>query len=350
MVMLVPRPPVPSPPLPSQVPAPLWAPDFRSSLPVAYRGGSIAVGDPPLWLDPQMPKDFAIVSHGHSDHIAPHRRALMTPETAAIYRHRHLEAGPVIELAYGEPCEVEGREIRLFPAGHILGSAMVWISDGTTSVLYTGDYKLRESLTAVSAAPPLADILITETTFALPNYRFPDPVWLRSAIVTFVQACLAEGETPVFLGYPLGKSQELAAILCRHDIPVAVQQSIGSICRIYERAGITFPGLSVYQQGAAPDCALVLTENPKLPGLLAGLQKPRVAYCSGWAMAEKPFTGVQADLSLPFSDHADFPELLQLVEAVQPRQVCTVHGFTKEAATILRRYGIPAQPLAAAPG
>jgi len=61
------------------------------------------------------------------------------------------------------------------PAGHILGSAMLRVarqSDGAT-LLYTGDYKLRQGLTAQRAELLPADTLIMETTFGLPQFCFP---------------------------------------------------------------------------------------------------------------------------------------------------------------------------------
>jgi Cft2 family RNA processing exonuclease len=303
----------------------------------------LRVGSIPL--DTNSRQDFAVVSHGHSDHIAPHRRALMTPETAAFYRHRHLEAGPVIELPFGASYWHEGLEIRLYSAGHILGSAMVWISDGTTSVLYTGDMKLRGSLTCPPAECVHADVLITETTFGLPNYRFPTPEALREQIVGFARETIAMGGTPVFLGYPLGKGQELTAILCHGEIPVAVQQSIGSLMRAYERFGVVFPGAEIIEGVPAAGTALVLTPGSDNARLLAAVPAPRIAYCSGWAQLEKPFWGGASDIRIALSDHADFPELLELVDRVQPKQVLTVHGYTHEMASIYRRYGIPAIPL-----
>jgi DNA ligase-1 len=45
---------------------------------------------------------------------------------------------------------------------------------------------------------------------------------------------------------------------------------------------------------------------------------------------------------LPLSDHADYPDLLRFVEAVQPKRVLTLHGFAREFASTLRERGIEA--------
>ena len=57
---------------------------------------------PDLWLDPELRKPLAFVSHGHSDHCRPHRQAVATPATAVFYRQR-TRRRDVIELPFGQP-------------------------------------------------------------------------------------------------------------------------------------------------------------------------------------------------------------------------------------------------------
>jgi Cft2 family RNA processing exonuclease len=63
---------------------------------------------------------------------------------------------------------------------------------------------------------------------------------------------------------------------------------------------------------------------------------------TGWAVSDtqRPWRRL-ADASLPFSDHADFNDLLAYVETVKPRRVYTVYGFPDLAAK-LRVMGYPA--------
>jgi Cft2 family RNA processing exonuclease len=48
------------------------------------------------------------------------------------------------------------------------------------------------------------------------------------------------------------------------------------------------------------------------------------------------------DAAFPWSDHADYPGLLELVERVQPKRVYNVHGFAREFAQTLRSRGLDA--------
>jgi hypothetical protein len=54
----------------------------------------------------------------------------------------------------------------------------------------------------------------------------------------------------------------------------------------------------------------------------------------------------EADVLVPMSDHADFPELRRHAAAVAPRRVVTLHGFARDFARILAGGGVPAEPLA----
>ena len=139
-----------------------------------------------LWLDPSQAvrgPERVFVSHAHSDHTARHREVILTEATARLMKARI--GGRRLEhvLPFGEPRRFEGDpvpfQITLLPAGHILGSAMALIEAEGESLLYTGDFKLRHSLSAGLCEPRPADVLVMETTFGRPQYRFPpdDAVW-----------------------------------------------------------------------------------------------------------------------------------------------------------------------------
>ena len=64
-------------------------------------------------------------------------------------------------------------QVTLLPAGHIFGSAQFFLEDEDGSLLYTGDFKLRQGRSAEPAEWKKADTLIMETTYGLPRYRLP---------------------------------------------------------------------------------------------------------------------------------------------------------------------------------
>ncbi len=68
----------------------------------------------------------------------------------------------------------------------------------------------------------------------------------------------------------------------------------------------------------------------------------RVAYVSGWAALDNARTRSGAEELIPYSDHADFDELLSLVTHSGAKQIDVVHGYTEPLAHILRTRGYSA--------
>src|SRR5689334_22538846 len=90
------------------------------------------------FVDPAAPAARAILTHAHADHaVAGYGEVWATPETLALYRRRNPDwSGAARALAYGEEVAENGARLRLVPAGHVLGSAQVWIGAEEESFLY----------------------------------------------------------------------------------------------------------------------------------------------------------------------------------------------------------------------
>ena len=298
-----------------------------------------------LALDTSAPGYESLVSHAHGDHIPwEARHAYATPETADILAVRKPDLA-VTAVPYGETFRAGRAKVTFHPAGHILGSALTHVEapDGET-LLYTGDTKTRPSLTARSGEYVPADVLVVESTFGLPIYRFPDIEELTARAAAFARETLAEGEVPVFLGYALGKSQELLALLTKAGVPTVAHGAVWNVCQVYERHGVRFPMTRPYVAGDVQGAALVVPDSFREHPMVLKLDH-RVAYCSGWALLSKSRVQMDADCLLPLSDHADFPGLLGIVEQVGPRKVYANHGYSDVFSHLLRRQGLDAQPL-----
>ena len=300
-------------------------------------------------VDPPEPAARAIVSHAHADHAAAgHGEVWATNETIAIYRRRHPEwTGRSRALRYGETVEENGFTLELHPAGHVLGSAQVLLRHDGRSLLFTGDFKRRASRTAVPAAAPRADVLVTETTFGLPVFRFPPREEVEAQLVAACRRAFEEEKTPVLLAYGLGRSQEVALALTEAGIPTVLHGSAWKLLPEFEAAGHAFPLSRAYETGPArPGEALVVPPNCARTPVVRKLKARRIVYLSGWAMREASRADFDADDLIPMSDHADFPELLRHVADVAPGIVVTHHGYARDFARILLSRGIAAEPLA----
>lgn len=301
------------------------------------------------WIDPGAACPRAILTHAHADHAAAgHGEIWATPETLALYRRRHPEwTGAARPLAYGEPVAGNAMALTLLPAGHVLGSAQVRIESDRGSLLYTGDFKLRSSRTAAAAAPAPADVLVTETTFGLPVFRFPAREVLEARLVAACREALDAGETPVVLAYALGKAQEAAAVLDDAGIPTVLHGAAWKLLPEFEAAGVlALRSSRPYESGPAGDGeALLAPPSCSRTEMVRKVKRRRVIYLSGWAVREASRAELDADVLIPWSDHADFDDLLRHVASVSPREVRTMHGFAGEFARILHARGIPAAAL-----
>ncbi len=296
-----------------------------------------------LWMDSRRRRARGFVSHAHGDHFARHGWTLCSPETRRLIEVRY---GPgalkeVVTPAWGEPMEWGQATLRLWPAGHILGSAMLQITrraDGA-SLLYTGDFKLRQGFSCERAELVEADTLVMETTFGRPRFCFPPAAQVREELLTFVRETLAAGGVPVLLGYALGKAQEILAALAGADVPVMLHDHVARLAAVYEECRPPVTAWKPFVAAEAAGHALIFPPPAARHEALRGVPGVRAAMLSGWALTSGAKHRFQVDEVFPLSDHADYPELLECVERVKPRVVYTVHGYTSDFARDLRARG-----------
>jgi len=252
-------------------------------------------------------------------------------------------------LPFGLPLEFAGNEepysITLLPAGHIFGSAMSLIQCAKESLLYTGDFKLRPGLSAEPCEPTHADVLIMETTYGRPQYQFPPSADVIKGVIRFCAEALDNEETPVLLGYSLGKSQELLCGLGDAHLPIMLHGAVYKLTKIYEQFGKCFPPYEKYDADGAKGKVLLCPPNVAGSSMLRNLGRTRVAVLTGWAVDPNCRFRYQAHAAFPLSDHADFPDLVEFVKRVAPKKVFTLHGFASEFAQTLRDLGFDAQSL-----
>jgi len=317
---------------------------FHELIELVYKGG-IYLPELDLWLDPHGAKERAFVSHAHFDHYANHEKFICSEKTATIANVRFRVAKSRIEShPLRTTWEERGFEIRLLPAGHIIGSAMIHLtrkSDGAT-LLYTGDFKTRTGLTAEAAEFLPADIFITETTFGLPQYVFPPEEEIQAEILHFVRSAFDDDEVPVLFGYSLGKAQEVIALLEKNDIPCLQHKTVGVMTEVCRKAGLDLKEAVIFEKEVLPGHALVCPPNSVRSRALRAMKQKRTAMLSGWAMNGNARYRYMTDAAIPLSDHADYPGLWEAVELVKPKRVLTLHGSAKEFAADLRAMGIEA--------
>jgi Cft2 family RNA processing exonuclease len=247
-------------------------------------------------------------------------------------------------LGYHEPMRRDNGTLTLLPAGHMLGSAQLLFEHQGATLLYTGDIKLRQPGGVPATFVPKADVLIIETTYGRPHFRFGDPDSTVEAVARWCRRALDSRVTPVLLCHALGKTEEMMLALAPYGFTFALEKRCAPCARDYATAGRSLPDW-VELNGDAHD--RVVIAPPAGKDEVRRLGRYRTALVSGWAKDTEFARMFGADATFDLSDHCDFDELMEVVEKSGADTVYTVHGYTADFAKSLRKKGIHASALEA---
>jgi Cft2 family RNA processing exonuclease len=315
-----------------------------------------------LWVDSMRFQQRSYISHGHSDHAREHAVAVVTPNTARICRSRFARRAERKQLSllptapprpptqfeehpFNEPWMERDHRLTLFSAGHVLGSSQIMIEGEAGSFVYTGDFKLRESLTVEAPEVKRCDVVLMECTYGRPQYVFPSHDDVAGQMIEFARESLEHDAVPVFFAYSLGKAQEAMAILGNAGLPVTVHGAIDTLAQVYEECGMALPAYQRYHlETFDTRSALIWPPGGKaLPKALRN--KPvRTAVLTGWSLDRGALFRYGTERGFALSDHADYPALLHYIERAQPRKVLLNHGW-RDFVYRLRALGVDAEYL-----
>ncbi|WP_256012420.1 MBL fold metallo-hydrolase [Desertivirga xinjiangensis] len=274
-----------------------------------------------FYLDPHQAVQTAVISHAHGDHACSgNTKVYCTPATASIMQLRlKKNAGEeFLKFPYEQKFTINNVVISFFPAGHILGSAMVLMEYQGIRYLYTGDFKLQEDATCEPAELVEADVFITETTFADPEIKHPDPV---EQIIK-----LNDSHHNVLLGaYALGKAQRIVNLIHRNcpARKVYLHHSMLSITKLYEDFAFNPGSYEPYNRKLMklPGKGFVYIVPPLTFDSYFRAKGVLRMFASGWKRLQH-----NNDASLYISDHADWDDILKSIQVVRPREIWTLHG------------------------
>lgn len=304
-----------------------------------------------FFVDPWRPVPRAIITHAHADHARRGcGRYLCAAPGKLVLRGRMGGQAPIDAVRHGESLLINGVRVSLHPAGHVLGSAQVRLEHGGTTWVVTGDYKLEPDPTCAPFEPVRCDVLITESTFGLPVYRWPSSESIAADLDRWWRRNRDAGRTSVVLAYALGKAQRLAALVDPSIGPIVAHGAVMTMVEAYRASGVRLPPIDRVPPRArrvGGGRALVIAPPSVLGGSWLRLfGESCVAMASGWMTLRGVRRRRGFAQGFVVSDHADFPGLLAAIEATGARRVLVTHGFADPLARLLRARGLDASPLA----
>ncbi len=299
-----------------------------------------------FYVDPWSAVDRAVITHAHSDHaVAGCASYLTTTPGRGVLALRVGDGAHITGVAYGAPTTINGVHVSLHPAGHILGSAQIRIEHGGQIWVVSGDYKTDPDPTCTPYEPVRCHGFITESTFGLPIYRWPDQASVFGDINAWWGANAAAGKASLLYGYALGKAQRLLAGLDPSIGPILTHGAVERMTAAYRTAGVALPG-TTHATAATRDQrrgALVLAPPSADGGVWARrFGRSSNAFASGWMRVRGARRRRALDRGFTLSDHVDWPSLMRAVDATGASQVWVTHGYTAPVVRWLRERGLDA--------
>lgn len=303
-----------------------------------------------FYVDPVRPVDRAVITHGHSDHArAGHGVVLATRQTLAIMAERYGAefAGQMRAVEYGEAAAVNGVNLRLVPAGHVLGSAQVRLEHGGRVWVASGDYKVAPDRTCDPFEPVRCDVFITESTFGLPIYRWCPDDELFADINSWWAANAALGRASVLACYSFGKAQRILSGVDASIGAIVVHGAVEPLNRAYRAAGVELPPTRlVTDVSDKADLRRALVLCPPSATASTWLRRfgdSSVAFASGWMQLRGARRRGGYDRGFVLSDHADWPGLMSAIGATGAQRVIVTHGSVPVMVRYLSEQGLQAQ-------
>lgn len=320
---------------------------------VTDKGLHCASGD--FYIDPWRPVQRAVLTHAHGDHArAGSEQYFAAGVGAGILRHRLGADLPLQSKEYGEPFDLGGTRVSLHPAGHVLGSSQVRIESGGEVWVVTGDYKRDPDPTCAAFEPVPCDVLISEATFALPCYRWPDTREVAADIFRWWQGNRAAGRASVIFAYALGKAQRvLAELTAFTSETVFAHGAVLPLVEEYRRAGVAMLETQpVVREKKADYAGALIVAPPSAAGStwMRRFGDASTGFCSGWMRIRGARRRRGYDRGFVLSDHADWPALLRTIEDSQARRILLTHGYSDALVRFLRERGVDAGALRTAYG
>jgi len=295
-----------------------------------------------FYIDPILPVENAVISHGHADHARNgHKKILCSNRSEKIIRHR-VKFESIQSLNFQESIRIGDIKLTMYPASHVLGAAQILLELKGRRWLYTGDFRLAEDSSCDAFEPIKTDVLVMESTFGLPIFRWRDELEVFKEIFDTWENCKQTKMNLVLYCYSLRKSQRILHGIKKHfgtsTFPgnIRVHPSISAINNIYKHHGIDFPDHSAFSLHKEDEDSTLILLPPSVKGTkMIDKCKPCIeAVVSGWMAVRGNRRRETGCKGFVLSDHADWTELNRLVELTEAQNVITVHGKSN----VFRKY------------
>lgn len=299
-----------------------------------------------FFIDPWKPVDRALITHGHSDHARFGHRSYLATEGAAPVVRMRLGEIDLETTAYGVSQRIGGAQVSFHPAGHVPGSAQIRVEVAGEVWVVSGDYKTVDDGLSEPFEPVRCHAFITECTFGLPVFRWPNPAQIAQQINDWWAANAAAGRFSLLGAYSLGKAQRLLAALDPGIGAILTHGAVENTNAVLRTQGYCLSDTVRVTPDLKPKDypgALVLAPPSALGTSWARRFAPASdAFASGWMALRGVRRRRAADRGFVVSDHADWAGLNAAISATGAERIFVTHGYTAQFRQWLESQGFEA--------
>lgn len=298
-----------------------------------------------VYIDPWKPVDRAIITHAHADHARiGNMQYLAHKDTVPLLKHRLGMYIDVQALEYNETLNINGVNISLHPAGHIIGSAQVRLEYKGEVWVISGDYKLDNDGISQPFESVKCDVFVTESTFGLPIFKWRTQQEIFNEINNWWADNIAQNKTSILIGYSLGKAQRL---LCNLDLNIGeiyAHAAVENINQVIRASGTYIPKVKVIDPSVDKrllNKALIIAPPSSLNSpWIHKFDPSSIAIASGWMNLRGARRRRSVDRGFILSDHADWSQLKTAVKESGAKMVYVTHGYSSSFSRWLNENGI----------
>lgn len=299
-----------------------------------------------FYIDPWKPVEKAVITHAHSDHARPGSKYYLCHTLCKPLLQMRLGENNYQTAEWEETILINGVQVSLHPAGHMIGSSQIRIGYQGEVWVVSGDYKIEDDGISGKFEPVTCNTFITESTFGLPIYNWKPQQEIFQNIKDWIARNNALGKTSVFIAYSLGKAQRLMQCFPETGLPVYVHGAIWNAHETLTRNGFQLPDVKKINPDTPKENYLgnIVVAPPGAEGSpwMKRFYPYAVGVCSGWMQVRGTVRRQNADAGFALSDHADWNGLLLAVKETGAEKIFVTHGYQAIFSRYLNEIGIEA--------
>ncbi|MFH1132322.1 MAG: hypothetical protein V1754_13375 [Pseudomonadota bacterium] len=318
-----------------------------------YRDG-LHLRDTVLWFDAPKPRQFCFISHALIPNAFCHKQTLSTGSTAELLwamasahgKGRRVHEPKALITPYNRTLSIGEMRLTLIPAGHLLGSASLFIEYRGQRILYAGHINPQHGVFCEKMEIRPCDLLILPCALsANRNFLFPPRDDTERALVRFVSQAFTEGVPPILFCSSLGEPQEVMRLMAREGIRVVAHREIFSACSVYTKhapVSLNMSNVHQYSRRCDPKQREVLIWPIRLrwSPSLQRFPSARTAFLSDFSLYKGIRKELACDTSFALGTHADYSRLLEYVRTCAPKQVLVTGATSQDLVADLQALGM----------